>query len=220
LIKFPLGALAALALGVAGLVGACSGAQPGDDPGFDSDSTEENVGEIGQRISGPAIDSSTQAGVSFVVPDTVSWVQSNGCGACHRAGGTLYGASLSAHTGYVVNTTAANGTGWLASFMQNEQLADGSWTRPGGPYTFSKTGYEVFGLAGYTEFTSTAYLAKVQKAIDWAIANTPPYVYTFPNDGKALAATTSKYAPRTTFSSRRPRTGSSRPRSSRWRPPR
>jgi hypothetical protein len=190
--KFPLGALAVLAVGVAGLVGACSGVQPGEDA--DTNDNEENIGEIGERISGAAIDSSVQAGVSFVVPDTVSWIQVQGCGACHRAGGTLYGASLSAHTGYLVNTSAANGTGWMANYMANEQLANGSWDHFGS-YVWSKTGFEAFGLAGYTEFTSTAYLAKLQKAVDWGIANNNPYVFTFPNDGKTLAGTTTKYAP-------------------------
>jgi len=180
-----------VALLATGIVAAC-----GDVPGaLESEVEDEPIGEIGQRLSGAEIDAAAQSGVSWVVPDTVAWAKANNCAACHRVGGPLYGASLSAHTGYNVNTSDLSGTGWLAKFLAvTEQQPDGGWTH-GGSYRFAKSGHAVFGLAGYTEYTSTAYLSDLQKGVDWAIGATAPYNFSFPNDGLALAGTTSKYVP-------------------------
>lgn len=179
-----------LALGGAVALGACYTGERTDDV-----SADENVNEAALPATGAQIDGAAQGGVTFVVPDTVSWVQANGCAACHRAGGPLYGASLSAHTGYTVNTSLANGTGWMANYMANvEQQADGRFTH-GGSFDFTKSAWSAFGLAGYTEFTSTAYLADLKAVVDWGVSASAPYSFAWPNDGKALAGTSSRYVP-------------------------
>lgn len=182
---------AALFLATAGILAACTNDSTDSEPQDD----EENVGEIGQRLTGPQIDAVAQKGVTWTVADTVSWVQSQGCAACHRAGAPLYGASLAAYTGYNVNTSAVNGTGWLANYVAvNEQQGDGRWTHYG-YYDFSKSGYNIFGVAGYTKYTSTAYLSDLQQGVDWGMSATGGYNFTFANDGLAHAGQTTRYVP-------------------------
>ncbi|EYF04394.1 DNRLRE domain-containing protein [Chondromyces apiculatus] len=183
----------ALLVSAVGLFTACT--DNGDETEAAGSLADEELGEVGQRLTGPQIDAVAQKGVTWTVADTVSWVQANGCAACHRAGAPLYGASLAAHTGYDVNTSAANGTGWLAQYVAvSEQQPDGRWTH-GGIYDFSKSGYNIFGLAGYTKYTSTAYLSDLRQGVDWGISASNPYTFTFGNDGLAHANTSSKYFP-------------------------
>jgi hypothetical protein len=183
-------AAATAAVALASLAGGCA---EGEAP--EKDTAEEPVRYAVQGISGAAIDAAAQAGVTFVVPDTRNWVIGNGCAACHRVGGPLFGASLSSYTGYVVDTTAATGTGWLANYLAvNEQQPDGRFTFYG-YYEIAKSGHALFGLAGYSEFTSTAYLADLQQGVDWAMGVTASYPYTFPNDGLPYAGVTTYYAP-------------------------
>src|SRR4051794_17624686 len=79
----------ALILLVAALLAACGGAPAGRGES-EADQGPAPVGEVGQRITGAAIDASVQQGLDWVVPDTVSFVRSNGCAACHRVGAPLY----------------------------------------------------------------------------------------------------------------------------------
>lgn len=175
------------------------GCNPADvEQGADDELEAQSPGEVGQvqaALTAQELDEYAQRGVSFIVPDTVTWTQANGCGACHRVGAPLYAGSLAAYTGYVVNTSTANGTGYLANFLANEQLSGGYWTHSGGYYTYIKSAYNAFGLAGYTQFDSTVHQGKVEKAIDWAIGATAGYKFTNPLDGKPLQGVTSVYVP-------------------------
>jgi hypothetical protein len=154
------------------------------------------VSVLVQELTGQQIDTSAQRGVTWVVPDTVNWVKNTGnCAACHRVGAPLYGASQAAHTGYVVNTDATSGTGWLARFLVTEQLAGGNWIHAGAHHPFAKSGYAVFGLAGYTRYTSTQYYDNVRRAVDWALGATVNSTFTFALDGKPLGGVRSRYVP-------------------------
>ncbi|MEZ4294997.1 MAG: DNRLRE domain-containing protein [Polyangiaceae bacterium] len=184
---------AILVLLLSALAAACQGESTGENPPSPSSSEEENLGTASGRISGPALDAVVQDGLDWVVPDTVNWVSSQGCAACHRAGAPLYGASLAVHTGYTVDLDKTDGLGWLATKIKNEQYAAGYWTHPG--YTYAKSGYAMFGLAGYTEYVSTEYLPNLKLGVDWVIGSASGYTFSFANDGKALAGQTTKYVP-------------------------
>ncbi|WP_257461634.1 PA14 domain-containing protein [Archangium lipolyticum] len=184
---------AALALSALAVVGCTSAEEPRPEPQPEQ-ARSNDVGQMFSRLTAQELDVYAQRGLNFVVPDTVTWTKTNGCGACHRVGAPLYGASLAAYTGYQVNTSQTTGTGYLASFLSTEQLANGSWTHSGS-YTYIKTAYNAFGLAGYSQYDSDVYLPKLQKAVDWAMGATAGYKFTNPVDGKALQGVTSAYMP-------------------------
>jgi RHS repeat-associated protein len=183
---------AAVILLLSAVLGACRGSAPPPEPAGGPDS--ELVGVASGRITGPAIDAAVQAGATWVVPDTVAWVQANGCSACHRVGVPLYGNSLASATGYQVDLTSTKGLGWLASFVKNEQQPAGFWTHFGS-YTWSKTGFLIFGMSGYSEFVSSQYLSTLRRGVDWSLANDTGWTFSFPSDGRALAGKTAVYAP-------------------------
>ncbi|HEX8699228.1 MAG TPA: PA14 domain-containing protein [Myxococcaceae bacterium] len=168
-----------------------------EDQGYLGEEEPEELGQVASALTAQELDAYAQRGMDFVVQDTVTWVQNpaNNCGACHRVGAPLYGASQAAYTGYTVNTTTANGTGYLANFLANEQYAAGYWTHGAGSHTFIKSAYNAFGLAGYTQFDNDVHLPKLQKAVEWAIGATVPHKFTNPLDGKALQGVTSVYVP-------------------------
>jgi hypothetical protein len=157
-----------------------------------------DIGQMFQRITAAQLDSAALKGVNWVVGDAVSWTQTNTCIGCHRQPVPLYGAAISAYTGYQVNTSATNGTAWLANNLASQQFAAGFWAHDAANpsvYRFANSAYSAFGLAGYTQYESTVHLPKLQKAIDWIIPNAAPYTFTFPMDGKALQGVTSVYVP-------------------------
>jgi hypothetical protein len=161
-------------------------------------STPEEPEELGQMwaaLTAQDMDAYAQRGLNYIVPDTVTWTRNGGCGACHRVGAPLFGAALSAYTGYQVDTSA-NGTGYLAGFIAAEQTANGSWPHDAaGNHVFIKSSYNVFGLAGYTLYDSDIYKPNLRRAIDWAIGATASYRFTNPLDGRALQGVTSVYVP-------------------------
>ncbi|AKT43464.1 DNRLRE domain-containing protein [Chondromyces crocatus] len=180
---------------VATTVGLFSGCTTESDDSVVEVGGDEAIAEVGMRLTGPQIDAVAQKGVTWTVDDTVAWVKVNNCAACHRAGAPLYGAALAGHTGYDVDTSITTGIGWLARYIAvTEQQPNGRWTH-GGVYDFSKSGYNIFGLAGYTQYTSTAYLADLRQGVDWGLSATANYNYSFGNDGLPHANTTSRYVP-------------------------
>lgn len=194
--KFAASTMAAAAL----LLGGCSASEEQLEAVAPPE-TEVEAGDIGQmfqRLTAQQLDAAAQKGVSWVVADAVSWTQTNTCIGCHRQPVPLYGAAISAYTGYQVNTSAVNGTAWLANTLASKQFAAGFWAHdPANPtvYRFANSAYSAFGLAGYTQYESTVHLPKLQKAIDWIIPNAASYTYTFPLDGKAVQGVTSVYVP-------------------------
>jgi hypothetical protein len=210
-----------------------------------------STGTHKESLTGIEATSSAQRGLGFVVPDATHWVQQNGCAACHRGGMPLFGGALGAHNGLTVNTTGGitngtffgNGTGYLAAWIAGEQCPPtlggfayyacggsssaqaGYWVHdPGYQLRFSKGGYELWGLAGYTHFSgSTQYLSQVRRGVDWMryavmggdyhpaytgsaaytgpyalpIPSSPPYSYRyqFPNDGLLHAGRTTYFLP-------------------------
>ncbi|HEX5752973.1 MAG TPA: PA14 domain-containing protein [Archangium sp.] len=174
------------------------GCDPADMEQGAGEGAVEEAGEVGRvqaALTAQELDEYAQRGLDFIVPDTVAWTQSNGCGACHRVGAPLYAGSLGAYTGYSVNTSTVNGTGYLANFLANEQLPAGYWTHGAGSHTFIKSAYNAFGLAGYTQFDSTVHQTKVEKVIDWAIGATAGTRFNNPMDGKPLQGVSSVYVP-------------------------
>lgn len=210
-----------------------------------------STGTHKESLTGIEATNSAQRGLNFVVPDASHWVQQNGCAACHRGGMPLFGGALGAHNGLTVNTTGGinngtffgDGTGYLAAWIAGEQCPPtiggfsyyacggsssaqaGYWVHdPGYQLRFSKGGYELWGLAGYTHFSgSTQYLSQVRRGVDWMryavmggdyhpgytgsaaytgpyalpIPSSPPYSYRyqFPNDGLAHAGRTTYFLP-------------------------
>lgn len=207
---------------------------------------------IKESLTGIEATNSAQRGLGFVVPDASHWVQTNGCAACHRGGMPLFGGALGAHNGLTVNTSGGinngtffgNGTGYLAAWIAGEQCPPsvggytyyacdstssaqpGYWAHdPGYQLRFSKSGYELWGLAGYTHFSgSTQFLPQVRRGVDWMryavsggdynpdytgsgiygtgpylvpVSASPPYSYrySFPNDGLAHAGQTTYFVP-------------------------
>lgn len=119
----------------------------------------------------------TQKAVNFLSVDVGNWVAANGCAACHRAGGALYGLTSAKANGYDMNVVTSNGRtnhgnmDFVAMRVKAEQLANGSWTHPGNLYTRTKTSYAAFSLAGYDAFVNTQYSNAVVSAANWALAN-------------------------------------------------
>jgi hypothetical protein len=153
-----------------------------------------DIGEMFQRITAQQLDNAAQKGVNWAVADAVTWSQANSCMGCHRQPVPLFGGAISAYTGYQVNTSATNGTAYLAQFLANQQQPAGNWHH-GGSYPFSSSGFGIFGMAGYTQYQSTAYLTSLHRGIDWAIGSTATYKFTNPMDGLALQGIQSVYVP-------------------------
>ncbi|WNG24420.1 hypothetical protein F0U62_10650 [Cystobacter fuscus] len=181
---------AVLALSLVG----CTATESQLDPQPEKERTED-IGRIFSRLTAQELDVYAQEGLNFVVPDTVTWTKTNGCGACHRVGAPLYGASLAAYTGYLVDTGSTSGTGYLAKFLADEQYPAGNWKHESLYYEYIKTAYNAFGLAGYSQYDSDVYIPQLQKAIDWSIGATAGYKWTHPMDGKALQGVVSNYMP-------------------------
>jgi len=140
------------------------------------------------------LDAAAQKGVNWAIADAVTWSQANSCMGCHRQPVPLVGGAISAYTGYQVNTSATNGTTYLAQFLAGQQQANGGWSH-GGAHPFSSSGFGIFGIAGYTQYQSTAYLGNLHRGINWAISNTTGYTFANPMDGRALQGITSVYVP-------------------------
>jgi hypothetical protein len=159
--------------------------------------TEVEAGDIGQmfhRLTAQQLDAAAQKGVNWAIADAVTWTQAQGCMGCHRQPVPLAGGAISAYTGYQVNTSATNGTAYLAQYVASTQQAAGNWIH-GVSYPYSSSGFGIFGIAGYTQYQSTAYLTNLHRGINWGISNTTAYKFINPMDGKALQGITSVYVP-------------------------
>lgn len=119
---------------------------------------------------------STQKAINFLSSDVKDWVASQGCAACHRAGAALYGMASAKSNGYDMGVVTANGSTnaanmeFVAARVKGEQLANGSWNHFG-DFTYEKTSYASFGLAGYDTFVSTQYSNSLVMAANWALAS-------------------------------------------------
>src|SRR5690348_1998301 len=77
------------------------------------------------------VTNAAQNAVNFLTPDTVNWIKTNQCTACHRAGGSLYGLSNAIANGYQVDTSNNTGIGYIAQILKDEQQSAGYWTHFG-----------------------------------------------------------------------------------------
>ncbi|WP_309888956.1 PA14 domain-containing protein [Archangium sp.] len=194
--KFTASTMAAAAL----LLGGCSASEEQLEEVTPPEAEVEagDIGQMFQRITAQQLDAAAQKGVNWAVADAVTWSQAQSCMGCHRQPVPLFGGAISAYTGYQVNTSAINGTAYLAQFLANQQQPAGHWqhgvTSPPS-YPYSSSGFGIFGIAGYTQYQSTAYLTSLHRGINWAIGNTTAYTFANPMDGKALQGITSVYVP-------------------------
>ncbi len=117
---------------------------------------------------GDTVTQSVQKGLDYLLPDVVAFSNVNGCQACHRQGAALFGAATGKARGYTVNTSDANGLGYLAMHAVNDQQSDGRWSHAG-VHENSKTSYAFFGLAGYDAAVSTRYSEQLVKAAEWSL---------------------------------------------------
>jgi hypothetical protein len=194
--KFAASTMAAAAL----LLGGCSASEEQLEAVTPPEAEVEagDIGQMFQRITAQQLDAAAQKGVNWAISDAVAWTQLKSCMGCHRQPVPLVGGAISAYTGYQVNTSATNGTAFLAQYVASTQQPSGHWQHgvnspPAHPY--SSSGFGIFGIAGYTQYQSTAYLTNLHKGIDWAIANTSTSKFINPMDGKALQGITSVYVP-------------------------
>lgn len=130
--------------------------------------------------AGDTITQTVQKGANFLTPDVVNWTNSHGCIACHRQGAAVFALANAVGRGYSVNTSDANGLGYLASRIaasqgisnQGTNYRDGSWLHDNGwPLRNSKSSYAFFGLAGYDRYVSTRYSSNLVAAANWAMTS-------------------------------------------------
>lgn len=126
------------------------------------------TGRPAPAATGDAIPVAIQKGINFLTPDVVAFSRSNGCQACHRQGAALFGLSAARSSGFNVDTSDANGLGFLAARDVADQIGDGGWTH-GGSLRNSKTSYAFFGLAGFDQYISTRYSTELVAAADYAL---------------------------------------------------
>lgn len=116
-----------------------------------------------------------QKGFNWAVADAANFTNANGCIACHRQGATVYGASISSHRGVQLSSAALANNDFLAKALAGAQQPGGNWTHYGS-YVNAKSGYALYGLAGYTQYSgSTAYLPNLESGVRWAMGAVYPF---------------------------------------------
>jgi|GEM_PF-5572814 len=139
-------------------------------------------------------------GLSFAVTDALNFTNSQGCIACHRQGGVVYGAAQGVATGLPLSTTTLNQLDQLAARLASDQISggyyDGAWLHQWCCYPWSKGGWAGFGLANYDQDVKPLYGSNLQRNLDYnlrVLGNN--YTITFPNDGHPFAGATRRYVP-------------------------
>ncbi|MHB8735991.1 MAG: MBG domain-containing protein, partial [Terriglobales bacterium] len=139
-------------------------------------------------------------GLSFAVTDALNFTNSQGCIACHRQGGVVYGAAQGVATGLPLSTTTLNQLDQLATRLAGDQVSggsyDGAWLHAGCCYPWSKGGWAGFGLANYDQNVKPLYGSNLQRNLDYnlrVLGNN--YTHFFPSDGRPFANLTRRYVP-------------------------
>lgn len=122
----------------------------------------------GRAAPGDTIPQAVQKGVNYLIPDVIDWTRSNGCIACHRQGGALYGLAVARSRGYNVSDDMTTGIGKIAADIAAEQRANGSWDHFG-IWHRPKTSYAFFGLAAFDRLVSSLFSDDVLQAADYVL---------------------------------------------------
>jgi LruC domain-containing protein len=139
-----------------------------------------------QAAPGDTIQQAVQRGANFLTPDVFAFSQANACQACHRQGGGLFALAEAVGAGYTVNTTDANGLGYIATRAIQDQLPDGGYRYLDDlEVRNSKTSYAALGIAGYTSRVSTRYSAQLVQMADWIVGAQTTSSCTLPNSTTA-----------------------------------
>jgi hypothetical protein len=125
-----------------------------------------------RRASASTGDTNAQAvqkAVNYLAPSVSNWTINQGCIACHHQGSALYGLSIAKGTGFTIDMSSNLGAPFIAQAIVNDQDSGGSWLW-GGPQKL-KSSYNLYGIAGYDAFVSTAYSNNLVKGADWALTS-------------------------------------------------
>jgi hypothetical protein len=120
-------------------------------------------------VTGDTNAQAVQKAVNYLAPSVSQWTIDQGCIACHHQGSALYGLSLAKASGFTVDMSANMGAPFIAQAIVNDQDAGGSWLW-GGPQKL-KSSYNLYGLAGYDAYVSTAYSNNLVAGADWALTS-------------------------------------------------
>ncbi len=133
-----------------------------------------------------------QKAMDFLVPGAVQFTQESQCLSCHRQPDVLIATSMGAQLlpGVTLNSSAADGTGYIANLVLNNQQGDGRWDFGGAPKSMSAI--SLWAIAGYARAGgSVNVLPSIRNGLLWLVPLASQM--TFPQDGGPFAGQTRNY---------------------------